>query len=138
MAGRMEALAGAARRCVRQSLRGRRQSAAPRRTTLRRRRDAALHRARPCAVQSRASLSLRVESRLFREPAMTEPTPATPQTEEAKEAKKRLREKVDKLLAKDPCKSTGSIVLNGRTLKYRAEAAFVPVTAGGLDEKRGE
>jgi carboxypeptidase C (cathepsin A) len=69
---------------------------------------------------------------------MTEPTPATPATEEAKEAKKRLREKVDKLLARDPCKSTGSIRLNGRTLKYRAEAAFVPVTAGGLDEKRGE
>ena len=69
---------------------------------------------------------------------MSEPAPATPPTEEAKEAKKRLREKVDKLLAKDPCKSTGSITLNGRTLKYRAEAAFVPVTAGGLDEKRGE
>jgi carboxypeptidase C (cathepsin A) len=69
---------------------------------------------------------------------MSEPTPTTLLTEEAKEAKKRLREKVDKLLAKDPCKSTGSIALNGRTLKYRAEAAFVPVTAGGLDEKRGE
>jgi carboxypeptidase C (cathepsin A) len=69
---------------------------------------------------------------------MSEPTPTTPPTEEAKEAKKRLREKVDKLLARDPAKSAGSIVLNGRTLKYRAEAAFVPVTAGGLDEKRGE
>ncbi|HVP89378.1 MAG TPA: peptidase S10 [Casimicrobiaceae bacterium] len=69
---------------------------------------------------------------------MSEPTPAAAPTEEAKEAKKRLREKVEKLLAKDACKSAGSIVLNGRTLKYRAEAAFVPVAAGGLDEKRGE
>jgi hypothetical protein len=66
---------------------------------------------------------------------MSEPTPATPPTEEAK---KRLREKVDKLLAQDPFKSEGSIVLNGRTMKYSAVAAFVPVTAGGFDEKRGE
>jgi carboxypeptidase C (cathepsin A) len=65
---------------------------------------------------------------------MADPTPA-PQTEEAK---KRLREKVDKLLAQDPSLSTGSIVLNGRTLKYRAVAGFIPVNAAGLDEKRGE
>src|SRR5437773_10639315 len=66
---------------------------------------------------------------------MSEPTPSTPATEEAK---KRLREKVDKLLAQNPFKSEGSIVLNGRTMKYSAVAAFVPVMAGGLDEKRGE
>src|SRR2546430_980305 len=65
---------------------------------------------------------------------MSEPTPAIPPTEEAK---KRLREKVDKLLAQDAFKSEASIVLNGRTMKYSAVAAFVPVTAGGLDEKRG-
>ena len=65
---------------------------------------------------------------------MTDPTP-TPQTEEAK---KRLREKVDKLLAQDPSRSSGSIVLNGRTLGYRAVAGFIPVNAGGVDEKRGE
>jgi carboxypeptidase C (cathepsin A) len=68
---------------------------------------------------------------------MSEPT-STPLTEEAKEAKKRLREKVDKRLAQAPNQSTASIVLNGRTLSYRAVAAFVPVTAGGLDDKRGE
>jgi carboxypeptidase C (cathepsin A) len=65
---------------------------------------------------------------------MSEPT-IPPQTEEAK---KRLREKIDKLLAQAPCQSTASIVLNGSTLNYRAVAAFVPVTAGGLDDKRGE
>ena len=67
---------------------------------------------------------------------MSEPTPAPAAPNE--EAKKRLREKVDKLLAADPCKSEGSITLNGRTLKYKAVAAFVPVSAGGLDDKRGE
>ncbi len=66
---------------------------------------------------------------------MSEPTPAPPPSEEAK---KRLRKKVDKLLARDPSKSEGSIALNGATLKYSAVAAFVPVRAGGLDEKRGE
>ena len=65
---------------------------------------------------------------------MSEATPA-PQTEEAK---KRLRDKVDKLLAQSPSKSSSSIVVNGRTLKYDAVAAFVPVTAAGLDDKRGE
>ena len=67
---------------------------------------------------------------------MSEPTTTT--TTPTDEAKKRLREKVDKLLAQSPCTSTASIVLNGRTLKYKAVAAFVPVTAGGLDDKRGE
>ena len=37
---------------------------------------------------------------------MSEPTPAPP----ADDTKKRLRDKVDKLLARDPCKSQGSIV----------------------------
>jgi carboxypeptidase C (cathepsin A) len=66
---------------------------------------------------------------------MTEPTQAAPPTEDAK---KRMREKVDKLLARDPCKSEGSIVLNGRTLKYHAVAEFIPVAAGGVDDKRGD
>jgi carboxypeptidase C (cathepsin A) len=57
---------------------------------------------------------------------------------QADEAKKKLRDKVDKLLAQDPSRSSGSIVLNDRTLKYTAVAGFVPVSAGGLDEKRGE
>jgi len=54
------------------------------------------------------------------------------------EAKKRLREKVDKLLATEPRKSEASITLNGRSMKYTAVADFVPVNAGGLDDKRGE
>ena len=66
---------------------------------------------------------------------MSEPTPAAAPAEDTK---KRLREKVDKLLARDPCKTTGSIRLGRRVMKYTAIAAFVPVSAGGLDEKRDE
>ena len=65
---------------------------------------------------------------------MSDPT-STPPTEEAR---KKLREKVDALLASEPCKSESSIKLGGKTMKYRAIAAFVPVTAGGVDDKRGE
>jgi carboxypeptidase C (cathepsin A) len=68
---------------------------------------------------------------------MSEPTPTTP-TPPSDEAKKRLREKVDKLLAQEPCRSTASVVLKRRTMKYRSEAGYVPVSAGGLDDKRGE
>jgi carboxypeptidase C (cathepsin A) len=67
---------------------------------------------------------------------MSEPTP-TP-IPPVDEAKKRLRDKVDKLLAQAPFKSESSIVQNERTLKYRAIAQFIPVVAGGVDDKRGE
>lgn len=63
------------------------------------------------------------------------PNPAT-STED--DAKKRLREQVSKLLNRDSWKSKGTIKLGGKSLKYKAIASFVPVTAGGLDEKRGE
>ena len=65
---------------------------------------------------------------------MSEPTSASGNDD----PKKRLREKVDKLLAQDARKSEGSVVVDGRTLKYDAIAEFIPVSAGGLDEKRGE
>ncbi len=54
------------------------------------------------------------------------------------EAKKRLREKVEKLLAREPASSESSIALNGHTMSYRALAEFVPVAAAGVDDKRGE
>ncbi len=66
---------------------------------------------------------------------MSEPAPAPPLGDDPK---KRLRDKVDKLLAAAPHKSQGSVVLSGRTLTYQAVAAFVPVTAGGVDDKRDE
>jgi len=67
-------------------------------------------------------------------PTMNE-TKSSPATQKAK---KKLRKKLDTLLATEPCRSTSSIKLNGGTMKYSAIAAFVPVTAGGIDEKRGE
>jgi carboxypeptidase C (cathepsin A) len=65
---------------------------------------------------------------------MTEPTSA-PATAKAK---KKLRQKLEALLATEPSKSASTIKLNGNAMKYSAIAAFVPVTAGGIDEKRGE
>ena len=67
-------------------------------------------------------------------PTMNEPKPS-PATQKTN---KKLRKKLDTLLATEPCRSTSSIKLNGGTMKYSAIAAFVPVTAGGIDEKRGE
>src|SRR5512144_357614 len=66
----------------------------------------------------------------------TTPAAATPLSAEEKD--KRMREKVDKLLAQNPYASEGSTVLGGQTLAYRTIAAFVPVAADGIDEKRGE
>ncbi|HTC54232.1 MAG TPA: hypothetical protein VK700_20015 [Steroidobacteraceae bacterium] len=65
---------------------------------------------------------------------MTEPT----QTPVVEDAKKRLREKVEKLIARAPSKSSASIQLGGQTLKYNAIAEFIPILSGGIDEKSGE
>lgn len=67
---------------------------------------------------------------------MSEKTTTTTATDE--DAKKRQKERVEKLLSLDSWKSKGSIKLGGKALKYKAIAAFIPVAAGGLDEKRGE
>jgi carboxypeptidase C (cathepsin A) len=65
---------------------------------------------------------------------MTEPT----QAPVVDDAKKRLREKVERLIARAPCKSSASIQLGGQTLKYNAVAEFIPILSGGIDEKSGE
>jgi carboxypeptidase C (cathepsin A) len=66
---------------------------------------------------------------------MTQPTAPTPATDDDK---KRIREKVEKLLAENPHTSESTITLGGRAMPYTATAAFVPVVAGGFDEKRGD
>ncbi len=48
------------------------------------------------------------------------------------------RDAVDRALLAGPFRSTGSTTLGGRKLDYRVEAAFVPVAASALDERRGE
>lgn len=65
---------------------------------------------------------------------MPEPT----QAPVADDAKKKLREKVERLIAQPPCKSSASILLGGQTLKYNAVAEFIPVLSAALDEKGGE
>ena len=69
---------------------------------------------------------------------MSESTPALAAAPAPDDPKKRLREKVDKLLASEPRKSESSLRQNGRTLKYTAVAQFMPLTAGGVDAQRGE
>ena len=66
------------------------------------------------------------------QPTTTAPAAATD------DDKKRMREKVEKLLAQSPHTSESTITLGGRAMAYTATAAFVPVAAGGLDEKRGD
>jgi carboxypeptidase C (cathepsin A) len=55
------------------------------------------------------------------------------------DAEKRQREALDKLLARAPVAATGHVTLaNGRRLDYDLNAAFMPLTVGGVDAQRGE
>lgn len=62
----------------------------------------------------------------------------TAKTHDDEETAKRSKEKVEKLLAQSPTSTMGSLVQNGRTLRYRAVAELVPIVGLGLDDKRGE
>ena len=62
------------------------------------------------------------------------PQPAS----DTKEADKKMRERVDKLVAQSASESTGSITLNGRSLDYTVSAEFLPVVADGFDGALGE
>jgi len=55
-----------------------------------------------------------------------------------KEPDKKLRERVDKLVAQAPAESGASITLGGQLLEYTVSAAFMPVIAEGLDGATGE
>ena len=63
---------------------------------------------------------------------------AEPTSPETQDLKKRQREKLDQLLAQPAHRSESSILLAGRPLRYRVVAEFIPLLAGGVDEKRGE
>ncbi|HEV2041642.1 MAG TPA: peptidase S10, partial [Casimicrobiaceae bacterium] len=52
---------------------------------------------------------------------------------DTKETDKKMRERVDKLIGQATSESSGSIKLNGRSLEYIVNAAFLPVVAEGLD-----
>ena len=64
-------------------------------------------------------------------------TPA-PTAADPKEVDKKMRERVDKLLAQGAAVSTGSIDLAGQEFKYAVDAAFLPVVAEGFDGALGE
>ncbi|HEY4958626.1 MAG TPA: peptidase S10 [Caldimonas sp.] len=55
-----------------------------------------------------------------------------------KEADKKMRERVDKLVAQPAAESTGAIQLRGKALDYVVQAAFLPVVAEGFDGALGE
>lgn len=60
-------------------------------------------------------------------------------TPDATDNDKRQRDKVDKLLARAPAVSAGSVILaNGRQLEYTASATFIPVTGSGVGADRGD
>ncbi|MCW5659805.1 MAG: peptidase S10 [Burkholderiaceae bacterium] len=55
------------------------------------------------------------------------------------DAEKRQRETLDKLLARPPVVCTGAVTLaHGHRLDYEVNAAFMPLTHGGVDAQRGE
>ncbi len=64
---------------------------------------------------------------------MADAAPATPTpTAPEKDAARRLRDQVDKLLARPAAESTATVTLGGRTLDYRVHAAFMPVMPASL------
>jgi carboxypeptidase C (cathepsin A) len=63
---------------------------------------------------------------------MADTPSSAPATTQDPEAAKRLKEQVDKLLARPAAASTGSVQVGGRVLDYRVDIAFLPVMPGGL------
>jgi carboxypeptidase C (cathepsin A) len=57
---------------------------------------------------------------------------------DTKESDKKMRERVDKLIAQSASESSGSITLGAKSLDYIVNAAFLPVVAGGLAGALGE
>ena len=63
---------------------------------------------------------------------------APPPSSDAKESDKKMRERVDKLIAKPASASSGSIKLGSKALDYAVSAAFLPAVADGFDGALGE
>ena len=64
------------------------------------------------------------------------PDPST--TPDPKETDKKMRERVDKLVAQSAAVSSGSIRLGNETFDYTVDASFLPVLAEGFDGGLGE
>jgi len=65
-------------------------------------------------------------------------SPASPASTGTDSPDKKLRERVDKLLAQSAATSAGSVQLGGRPFDYTVSAAFLPVVAEGFDGAPGE
>ncbi|MEO8835943.1 MAG: peptidase S10 [Caldimonas sp.] len=63
---------------------------------------------------------------------------ADPKTADTEKADRKMRERVEQLVAQAAATSRGAIALGGRTLDYAVQAAFLPVVAEGFDGALGE
>ncbi len=61
-----------------------------------------------------------------------------PSETDAKEVDKKMRDRVDKLVAQAAAESVGSIKLGKKALDYAVQAAFLPVVVEGFDGALGE
>ncbi len=61
-----------------------------------------------------------------------------PSPDAVKETDKKMRERVDKLVAQAAAESSGAIKLTRKSLDYTVQAAFLPVVAEGFDGALGE
>ena len=61
-----------------------------------------------------------------------------PTTADPKEIDKKMRERVEKLVAQNAAISTGSIRLGSESFDYTVDAAFLPVLAEGFEGALGE
>jgi carboxypeptidase C (cathepsin A) len=70
--------------------------------------------------------------------ADTPSSDATHKDADPKDTDRKMRERVEKLVAQSAAKSTGSSDLGGRRFDYSVEAAFLPVVGEGFDGALGE
>jgi hypothetical protein len=70
--------------------------------------------------------------------ADTTATETADPSKDTKDTDRKMRERVDKLVAQSAAESTGSIELAGQRLDYVVQAVFLPVVAEGFDGALGE
>ena len=70
--------------------------------------------------------------------ADTTATETADPSKDTKDPDRKMRERVDKLVAQSAAESTGSIELAGQRLDYVVQAVFLPVVAEGFDGALGE
>ena len=69
---------------------------------------------------------------------MADAPQASTEPKNDKDTDKKMRERVDKLIAQAASESSGSLKLGRRSLDYTVSAAFMPVVAEGFSGTLGE